>query len=199
MTTEENMIAKLLLASGMTVAGASGVLGNLYAESAMNPKNLQNTYEKALGYTDEQYTNAVDNGKYGKFASDSAGYGLAQWTYGTRKAGLLKYAKTVGKSVGDAQTQIEYLIQEMQADYYALWQYLCNTSDYVTAACKVLTQYERPADMSDSVQTKRANYAKKYYEALKTNNVTDTATTSSKSGTITIDGVNYKYTLEVIT
>jgi hypothetical protein len=31
-------------------------MGNLYAESALNPKNLQNTYEKKLGLSDEEYT-----------------------------------------------------------------------------------------------------------------------------------------------
>ena len=69
-----------LISFGMRVAGASGLIGNLEAESALNPKNLQNTYEKSLGYTDESYTKAVDNGTYSNFVKDCAGYGLAQWT-----------------------------------------------------------------------------------------------------------------------
>jgi hypothetical protein len=35
-------------------------MGNLYAESGLKPINLQNTYEKSLGYTDAEYTAAVD-------------------------------------------------------------------------------------------------------------------------------------------
>jgi hypothetical protein len=53
-------------------------MGNLYAESGLRSNNLQNTYEKKLGMTDEQYTAAVDNGSYTNFVRDAAGYGLAQ-------------------------------------------------------------------------------------------------------------------------
>ena len=45
---------------------AAGMMGNLYAESALNPKNLQQTFEKKLGMTDDQYVNAVDSGLYSK-------------------------------------------------------------------------------------------------------------------------------------
>lgn len=65
--------------------GVAGLMGNLYAESALNPKNLQNTYEKSLGMTDDSYTSGVDNGSYTNFVRDAAGYGLAQWTYWSRK------------------------------------------------------------------------------------------------------------------
>lgn len=58
-----------------------------YAESGLMPNNLQNTYNNKLGKTDAEYTAAVDNGSYGNFVKDSAGYGLAQWTYWSEKAG----------------------------------------------------------------------------------------------------------------
>ena len=35
-----------LLAAGLTPAGAAGLMGNLQAESGLNPRNLQNSYEK---------------------------------------------------------------------------------------------------------------------------------------------------------
>lgn len=69
-------------------------MGNLYAESALKPTNLQNTYEKKLGFSDTAYTQAVDNGTYTNFVKDSAGYGLAQWTHWSRKQALLAYALT---------------------------------------------------------------------------------------------------------
>jgi len=58
--------------------GVAGLMGNLYAESGLRSNNLQNTYEKTLGMTDEKYTAMVDNGSYTNFVHDSAGYGLAQ-------------------------------------------------------------------------------------------------------------------------
>ena len=45
---------------GLCNNGIFGLFGNLYAESRMNPKNLQNSFEKKLGFTDESYTAAVD-------------------------------------------------------------------------------------------------------------------------------------------
>ena len=62
---------------------------------------LQNTYEKKLDLSDVQYTAKVDDGSYTNFVKDSAGYGLAQWTYWSRKQALQEYAKASGKSVGD--------------------------------------------------------------------------------------------------
>ena len=51
--------------------GTAGLMGNLYAESALNPQNLQNSFEKSLGYTDQEYTKAVNNGTYNNNSSNS--------------------------------------------------------------------------------------------------------------------------------
>ena len=83
--TNEERIWNFLKGKGLSDHGVAGLMGNLYAESALNPHNLQNTYEKKLGYTDDAYTAAVDSGDYANFVRDSAGYGLAQWTYWSRK------------------------------------------------------------------------------------------------------------------
>ena len=88
--------------------GVAGLMGNLYAESKLNPKNLQSAYKKKLGHTDESYTSAVDSGKYSAyaFAHDSAGYGLAQWTYPSRKKALLDFARKQGVSIGDCDMRL---------------------------------------------------------------------------------------------
>ena len=86
--SNEERIWNYLRSAGLSACGAAGLMGNLYAESGLIPTNLQNSYEKKLGYTDAEYTAAVDSGAYTNFAGDAAGYGLAQWTYSTRKANL---------------------------------------------------------------------------------------------------------------
>lgn len=96
--TNEEKIWNFLKAKGLNDCGIAGLMGNLYAESGLRPNNLQNTYERKLGYTDESYTAAVDSGEYTNFAKDSAGYGLAQWTYHTRKAALLAFVTACGVS-----------------------------------------------------------------------------------------------------
>ena len=138
-------------------------MGNLYAESALNPKNLQNTYEKKLGFTNDTYTNAVDNGTYGNFIHDKAGYGLAQWTYYSRKEALLKFAKKNNKSIGDLEMQLAFLMIELTSGYKNLVNTLKSTTSVQEASNQVLFQFERPANQDLSVQQKRAQYGQKYY------------------------------------
>ena len=79
-TTNEQRIWNFCISKGMSKCGASGLMGNIYAESGLIPTNLQNSFEKKLGYTDADYTSAVDSGSYDNFVRDSAGSGLCQWT-----------------------------------------------------------------------------------------------------------------------
>ena len=102
------------LDKGMNDFAIAGIMGNIYAESGFKPTNLQNTYEKKMGYTDASYTAAVDDGSYTNFVKDSAGYGLVQWTYWSRKQALLEYARSVGKSIGDLSMQLDFMWKEMQ-------------------------------------------------------------------------------------
>ena len=46
-TTEEK-IWNFLKSKGLSDYGAAGLMGNLFAESGLNPQNLQNSYEKKL-------------------------------------------------------------------------------------------------------------------------------------------------------
>ena len=110
------------------------MMGNLFAESALSPINLQNTYEKKLGYSDSAYTIAVDNGTYTNFIKDSAGYGLAQWTFWSRKQNLLNYAKSKGVSIGDLNMQLEFLMQELNAGYKSLLNTLKTTNSVSEAS-----------------------------------------------------------------
>jgi len=115
--TVEEQIWNFFKEKGFNDYGIAGLMGNLYAESALNPMNLENYYETRLGYTDASYTRAVDNGSYTNFVNDSAGYGLAQWTYYTRKRDLLNYVKSKSKSIGDLETQLEFLYKELEQDF----------------------------------------------------------------------------------
>ena len=144
--------------------GVAGLMGNLYAESALRSNNLQQTYEQKLGYTDATYTSAVDDGSYGGFVKDCAGYGLAQWTYYTRKQKLLDYAKNKKKSIGDFDMQLDFLHKELSESYKAVWNDLKTADSILVASNSVLLKFERPANQSESVQKKRAEYGQKYFD-----------------------------------
>ena len=161
--TNEEKIWNYLTAAGLNACGTAGLMGNLYVESGLIPTNLQNTYEKKLGYTDAAYTAAVDSGAYDNFAKDSAGYGLAQWTYHTRKAALLAFAKAAGKSVGDLETQLAFLVKELRESFKLVHYVLVTATDVKTASNVVLLQFEKPADQSAAAKERRAGYGQIYY------------------------------------
>lgn len=159
----EEAIWKFLLDKIGNAFGVAGLMGNLKAESALNPKNLQNSYEKKLGMTDDEYTHAVDSGAYTNFARDAAGYGLAQWTYWSRKQNLLNFAKERGASIGDLTMQLEFLWKELRS-YKTALATLKEAKSVREASDAVLTQYEKPANQSDSVKMARAKYGQTYYD-----------------------------------
>lgn len=100
--------------------GAAGLMGNLKAESGLRSAVLQRTYEKKLNITSEEYTRLVDGGNYPDFTKDKAGYGLAQWTFWSRKEALLSYAKARGSSIGDLSMQLDFLWRELMESYPAV-------------------------------------------------------------------------------
>lgn len=152
--------------AGFPEVSAAGFIGNLQAESALKPNNLQNSYEKSLGMDDITYTAAVDNKSYSKssFYNDKAGYGLAQWTYWSRKKAMYEYIiEKNKKSIGNAAAQMDFLLYELTTNYSGLVTKLKNCKTIKEASDLVLTQFEKPADQSDSVKNKRVSYGQEFY------------------------------------
>ena len=167
--------------AGISEIAAAGVMGNLYAEGVFKSNNLEDKYETILGMSDEEYTNAVNSGTYTNFENDNAGYGLAGWTYSTRKKGLYGYAKSKGVGVDDEQAQIEFLIAEItgtgqaaEAGYATCqmnlpnegytkqdWENATTVEEAATAFCYV---FERPGIPH---LDKRKTMAKQYYNTYK--------------------------------
>ena len=181
---DEKVIWDYLLAKIGNEYGVAGLMGNLYAESALRSNNLQQTYEKKLGYTDTTYTTAVDDGTYANFVKDSAGYGLAQWTYWSRKQRLIDFANEQKKSICDFNMQLEFLYKELSENYKSTLETLKNAKSVLEASNVVLFKFEAPADQSEAVQTKRASYGQKYYDAYKAEKVEEKPKEESTTDTI---------------
>lgn len=148
--------------------GVAGVICNLYAESGLNPKNLQNSYERRLEMSDDEYTKAVDEGRYKDFATDSAGYGLAQWTYRSRKQNLLAFAKAVGQSIGNMNMQCLFLCLELY-NYSIVLAKLKNATSVREASDAFYYQYEKPSSSSSddtSSADNRAAFGEEFYRAF---------------------------------
>ena len=159
----EKRIWDFLKAEGFNDFGVAGLMGNLDAESGLRPNNLQDTYSIKFKLTDTQYTIAVDNGSYTNFIYDEAGYGLAQWTYWSRKQSLLNYAKSKNKSIGDLQMQLEFLVKELKESYTnSVYNILKTATSIQQASDAVLMNFERPLNAA-SHKTKRAEMSQIYY------------------------------------
>jgi len=157
---------------GMPEYGVAGLIGNISMESAIRPNNLQNSYEQSLHMSDDQYTAAVDNNTYNNFVNDRAGYGLAQWTYPTRKQGLLNLARQCKMSICDINLQLTYLTQELQTKYKGVWDGLFAAKSVLEASNIVLLQFERPKDQSVANQQRRATCCQGYYNKFSGSTIT---------------------------
>ena len=145
--------------------GVAGCMANLYCESGLNPKNLENTGNTKLSMTDDEYTVAVDNGSYTKeqFIHDSYGYGICQWTWWTRKQALYEFAKSKGESIGSLTMQLDFLFKELNEGYKSLLNTLKNAKSVVEASSAFMLKFERPYDQSIAAQNKRASYGHNFY------------------------------------
>lgn len=139
--------------------GAAGIMGNMHCESRLLSTNLEDQYEGILGYDDSSYTAAVDNGTYQNFITDAAGYGLCQWTYHARKAGLLKLAQSRGTSIGDMDMQLDFLASELHGSGLNL---LSSCGSVAEASDYMLFTFENPANAS-SLRETRLGISNYYY------------------------------------
>lgn len=167
MMANKDIIRDYLFKQGLTTPAVFGLLGNIQAESAFIPNNLQDSYERKLGFTNETYTAAVDSGAYKNFDKDKAGYGECQWTSDGRKAGLLDLARSRGVSIGDLNMQLDYLMIELRGAYKGVLNGIQASQTIRQASDIVLTQFEKPADQSENAKKYRASLGEKLYEEYK--------------------------------
>lgn len=154
--TDRDKIWTFLMSEIPNPYGVAGLMGNIEAESAYISINLQDAFEKRLAFTDITYTDAVDTGIYSReqFTKDGAGYGLAQWTYPTRKAGLYDYCKASNASIGSLFPQLGFMVDELRE--MGLIDKLKLAKSVKEASDLILTKYEMPADQGESVKDYRA-------------------------------------------
>lgn len=174
--TDEEKIWNRLKDAGMNDCGAAGLMGNLYAESGLRPNNLQNSFNKKFNITDEEYTALVDGNNYPDFVTDKAGYGIAQWTFWSRKQGLLTFIKARGCSIADLEAQLDFLMKELSEGYRSVLVTLKTARTIVEASNAVLMQFEKPKDQSTTVQQRRAEYSQTFFDLLAKNNTGSTPT-----------------------
>lgn len=95
-------VLRFFTGKGLSLAAASGFVGNMTQESGVNPRAVQP----------------------GKIAQDDnyqpvngTGFGLVQWTFTARQAPLVSLARSTNRNTTDMSLQLDYVWQELNAGY----------------------------------------------------------------------------------
>ena len=147
--------------NGLTEAAALGFLGNWECESGCEPYRLQGDFSP-YRTASKAYVQGVENGTISKqqFQNDQKGFGLAQWTFWSRKAALYDFWKASGKALDSAEMQTDFALKELREDYSALLDFLKSTTDVFTATSRICREYERPAVNNIDARYSAANKIK---------------------------------------
>jgi hypothetical protein len=120
-------VYSFLTKNGLSSSGATGVIGNLYQESGLNPNSV---------------------------GDSGTSYGLAQWHNGRRDS-LMSFAKSKNLSPNSTAAQEQYDLKKNYPSLMASLSSKGITEG--NAAALFMQQYERPADQSMAAAQKRAN------------------------------------------
>ena len=128
LTMARNLIRDL----GLTEAQASGIVGNMIAESGVENARPQNT----------------PPGTKGPLVVDGVtGYGIVQWTDRGRQQKLYEFAKSKGHDMSKPLTmdiEYQFFLKEFREDYGNVLHQIKKAKDVKTASKIFMQQYETP-------------------------------------------------------
>lgn len=143
-------ILKFLMApaQGLTLAQASGVVGNLMAESGqtIDPSIIQGG-----GHASKDYVPV-----------NGTGFGIAQWTFSARQVPLQNYMRPYG-DITSLDGQVGFMWSELSGNYSDGLRALKETNTPLDAAIAFHKYYEGSADSAAQVAANRGGNAEKVY------------------------------------
>lgn len=135
---------------GLSPEATAGIMGNLEAESGIDPHNMQNTAPLPDGpvfptVVDSSGKTVPDPQIAGKF-----GYGIAQWTSAGRQQNLINFATESSRSTGDLSLQLDFIWKEFTESYTSVLAKLQEPNVTVAASSEeVLGRFEIPQSWID--------------------------------------------------
>ena len=112
---------------GLGSSAIAGIMGNMEAESSLEPNIIEGG-----GHADE-------------ITVGGPGYGLCQWTSQDRQQGLVNFAQSRGTSTSDTDTQLDFMLSEIDKGYGEMLQKMDGMSPY-DAALLFHQEFERSND-----------------------------------------------------
>lgn len=169
----EKQIWDALMADIGNEYGVAGMMGNLYAESSLIPGRVENDFTS--GYTiSVDYTNKLNSNQVTReqFRYNSVppqadgygpGYGLAQWTWYTRKYNYYDFFKSgLHGAAGTVQFEVWFLLWELKNDFSSTYNVLKTATSVNQASDYVLEHFENPANWQQYI-TIRRQYSQNLY------------------------------------
>lgn len=144
-------ILRFLVGKGLTLIQASGIIGNWYEESGLDPRAVQPS-------------TTTDDPNYRPISG--VGFGLAQWTYYTRQDKMYAYHKETGRSMIDLSFQLDWFWKEFTEDYAGGVVTLKEKTTISDAAVDFHNSYEGSDDTASMIQ-ERIDSGTAYYEKFK--------------------------------
>jgi hypothetical protein len=143
---------------GYPVSGAAGIVGNLIAESQIQPDRIEGSHSatpmRAPDFSGQVRDFTPDEVQHRDFrrrrGPRNPGIGIAQWTSPDRRAGLFRHIYQ-GRQLGSAilsniDAQVDYLVSELRGTFRSVNATLTRpgtTADQASDA--VVLHFERPA------------------------------------------------------
>ncbi len=183
-------VLNFFMSKGLTLAQASGAVGNMMQESGVRSDIIQG------GATaDENYR--MQNG---------VGYGLIQWTFTARQAPLQAKIDEMGMKITDIEPQLEFIWDELNGPYQHTLEAVKLADNPVDAAVAFhgppVPGYEASADSPGFVRVIRGGNAQEVhdkYEGLAPSGSSGTSSggcSSGDSGNVNAEGFAFPADLE---
>lgn len=157
-------ILRNLTAKGLTLAQATGFIGNMKQESGLNPAIIQGGAIAPPSYSPQNGT----------------GFGLVQWTFTSRQRPLVALASSTSRPVTDINLQMDYVWQEVNASYKSTLQALTASSSITPTQAAIIVHGKTPSTRNDP---RFANAPSLGYEA----------SADSANGVVDVRGGNAEY------
>ena len=190
-------IYNLLIQGGLSQCGALAMMGNWQCESGLEPNRLQGDFSPYRTVS-KDYVRRIENFtlQRDQFAHDSKGFGLAQWTYWSRKQALWDAWHKSGLSIASAELQVKFALYELQTDYSGLLGYLRTTNDLYEATARICREFERPAVNNIDARFQAANSLK--YGINLTENPEKTEEQNQKDPDLVLSDIQINSTGDVV-
>ena len=132
---------------GLSDEATAALMGNFECESNNEACRVQGDITDPNRAASKSYARQVNGGTISayQFVRDQKGWGLAQWTYPTRKQALLEYCWNSGRGIENEQAQLEFVMKELREDFPSLLNILMTSKDMKQMSDLICQNFENPA------------------------------------------------------